>query len=155
MLSIYLGDSGDEARTRSSARHSWNYIFTFFSFYWGQIFTIVFHFSPRNEYFCSPGVYGLCGKPIGSMRVWNENQWRTSKIDYEEKEREDIKQHRGKLGACTKTAVFSLRISFRKKRTGGLDVSPTCQICGRHSWLYNIVAMLHSLNDLSKLLLLS
>lgn len=27
--------------------------FPIFSFYWGQIFTIVFHFSPRNEYFCS------------------------------------------------------------------------------------------------------
>lgn len=26
---IYLGDSGDEAGTRSSARRSWNYIFTF------------------------------------------------------------------------------------------------------------------------------
>lgn len=24
-----------------------------FSFYWGEIFTIVFHSSPRNEYFCS------------------------------------------------------------------------------------------------------
>lgn len=24
-----------------------------FSFYWGEIFNIVFHSSPRNEYFCS------------------------------------------------------------------------------------------------------
>lgn len=26
---IYLGDSGEQAGTRSSARRSWNYIFTF------------------------------------------------------------------------------------------------------------------------------
>lgn len=93
-----------KAGTRSSARRSWSYIFTFFSFlfsfYWGEIFTIVFHSSLRNEYFCSLEFMGNAVNRL-EICVWNENPMRTSKIELEEKKRrgrggeEEIKQHRG------------------------------------------------------------
>lgn len=62
------------------------FFLSFFPFYWGEIFTIVFHSSPRNEYFCSLEFMGNAVNRL-EICVWNENPWRTSEIELEEEKR--------------------------------------------------------------------
>lgn len=62
---VHLGNGGNAAgkkklRSAQLGLHFQVFFFFFFlfSFYWGEIFNIAFHSSPRNEYFSLPGVYG-------------------------------------------------------------------------------------------------